>query len=239
MKKISTKKLALTLCSTIALAAPSLAHASLIYDVGIDLSGQGFGNLPRLLTIQETGQPTGTESGCVDFSGNPGSCVPNASVHDGNGFSNAGGNEITGADKIGVVTAASLGITSADQLVVIFDPDEPGQGSIDVADLTLKFFDATGALLGAIDGQQSFASTDPGVGQAGFAFVVSPDEQAYVNGLLAQGATLALEATLNDAAGGPDTFTVANVSAVPVPAAQPLLGSALAALALLRRRKAA
>jgi len=44
--------------------------------------------------------------------------------------------------------------------------------------LTLKFYSSSGTLLGAIDGSQNFADSNPGNGVAGFTFVVSTDEQA-------------------------------------------------------------
>ena len=82
------------------LVLPHAASASLIYDSTIAVSAQGFGNVPRDLTIQATGQNhTGTESGCVSavggvFAGGPTSCISDASVHDGNSHTNVGGDEV-------------------------------------------------------------------------------------------------------------------------------------------------
>ena len=41
---------------SVLLVLPHAASASLIYDSSIAVSGQGFGNVPRDLTIQATGQ---------------------------------------------------------------------------------------------------------------------------------------------------------------------------------------
>ena len=67
--------------------APPEASASLIFDSSVLLSAQGFGNAPRALTIQATGQGGSTESGCVGVSGGggivvgAGGCISSALVH--------------------------------------------------------------------------------------------------------------------------------------------------------------
>src|SRR5882672_11133036 len=79
--------------------ASEKATASLIFDSSVHLSAQGFGNAPRALTIQATGQGGSTESGCVGVNGGggivvgAGGCIPSASVHDSNGVTNVGGDE--------------------------------------------------------------------------------------------------------------------------------------------------
>ena len=55
-----------------AMALPAAANAALVYDNTITASGQGFGNAPRLLTIQGGG------SGCVTCG--PGCPGPTASA---------------------------------------------------------------------------------------------------------------------------------------------------------------
>ena len=193
--------------ATAALAAPFAASASLVYDAAIQASAQGFGNAPRAITLQATGQDT-FESGAVDYFGNGaigfGTPVASGSVHDSNGVTNATGttslpNPLANNQKYGVPTIGSLGITTASQIAILFNVTEPGGNSINVLDVTLKFCNFDGTFLGAIDGQENFASSNPGNGVAGFTFTVSSDERAYVNGLLAQGGsgtTLALEASL-------------------------------------------
>jgi len=210
-----------------AFAAPP-AHAALIFDSSILVSAQGFGNNPRLLTIQGNG----TESGCVGVGsggtllGGSGTCIADALVHDGNGLSNTGGSEVnplSDNQKFGIPTIAQLGWKQASDIGLVFNATEPGGNSVNVQDITLKFYNGT-TLLGAIDGSQSFANSNPGNGVAGFAFKVDAAEQSFLNGLIfnQQGFgnyRIALESTIADAAGGPESWLAVNLgNAVPEPA---------------------
>ena len=120
---------------------------------------------------------------------------------------------------------------------------KPHGDSVNVTDLTLKFYTSAGLLLGAIDGQLNFASTNPGNGVAGFTFTVDKAQQAYVNGLLANGpsTTLALEASLADFAGGPETFLIYNLSTpvtpVPEPATYALMLAGLGVVGFVAKRR--
>jgi hypothetical protein len=225
----------------------SAASASLIFDAGILLGAQGFGNAPRDLTLQSQGNNT-TESGCVGV-GAGGSitfgaaaCTPEGSVHDANGQANAGGDEpppLADDQKYGIPSLGSLGITTASQIGVLFNATEPAGNSANVTDITLNFYSAAGVLLGAIDGQFNFLSTNPGNGVAGFTFVVSASELAYVNGLIAlggPGTLLSLNSTIIDVAGGPESFLIANLARAPEPGTLALLGAALIGGWVSRRR---
>lgn len=236
------KAIPVLLAAALTCGAPSLAKASLIYDSSLKASAQGFGNAPRVLTLQAEGQnKTGTESGCVGVSGTgnivvgPSGCIANASVHDSNGVANVGGDEVnppTDNQKFGIPTLGSLGITSANQIGVLFNATEPSADEANVVDVTLKFYSSTGTLLGAIDGQYDFLSSNPGNGVAGFTFVVSPDELSYVNGLIGPNVKLAIESTISSVAGGEESYLIYNLGApppvnTPEPMSLALFGTAL------------
>jgi len=72
-------------------------------------------------------------------------------------------------------------------------------------------------------------------------FRVSDDELTFVNGLLAAGGsttTLALEASVDDATGGPESFVILNVAApVPEPETTALLLAGLGAIGFIGRRR--
>lgn len=259
MKKIAS--FAVGALAAAAFAIPQVASAGLIYDSTIKATGSGFGVAPKDLTLQATGQTT-VESGSVSVSSTGqiafGNAIADSSVYIGNGVSNSSSlaampSPLTGTgNKYGIPTTGSLGITSADQIAVLFNASEPAGNFINVTDLTLKFFNATGTLLGAIDGQNNFADSFAGVGVAGFTFVVDSAQQAFVNGLLATGGSgtiLALEATLGAGSfsGGPETFLIYNLknggpggppSGVPEPSTVALLGLGLLGFAASRRKSA-
>jgi hypothetical protein len=234
--------------AAVAVATPQVASAGLVFDSNIFVSGQGFGNVPRDLTLSSPNNDT-FESGAVGVSGTGtiafGVPITNAQVHDSNGVQTVAGtaslpSPLADDQKYGIPTIGSLGITSANQIGVLFNATEPGGNSANITDLTLKFYTSTGTLLGAIDGQQSFGSTVTGNGGAGFVFRVSADELAYVNGLLAIGGattTLALEASIEDATGGPESFVILNVAAVPEPETYALVLAGLCAIGFIGRRR--
>ncbi len=234
------------------LIAASTASAGLVYDAAILAPAQGFGTAPRVLTLQGSGT---TESGGVGVAPGGGivvgSTIGDAGVFQGNGISNQSGtgdlvNPLSDNQKYGIPTAGSLGITSANQIAILFNATEPAGNSVNVIDVTLKLYTGAGVLLGAIDGGFNFLSSNPGNGVAGFAFVVDAAQQAQVNTWLTAGGAgtiFALEATVADVAGGPESFLIYNTTAqppvnVPTPATAALLGLGLLALARRKPNKA-
>jgi hypothetical protein len=186
--KYRYRPLAAAAAALAAVAFSPTASASLVYESSILTSAQGFGNAPRDLTLQATGQ-TSFESGAVGFGSGGitfGDPITNAQVFMSNGVATTAGtaampNPLADDQKYGTPTAGSLGITSASQIGVLFNATEPAGDSVNVLDVTLKFYTSGGTFLGAIDGQQPFASSNAGNGVAGFTFVVDQAQQAQVN----------------------------------------------------------
>ena len=245
-----TEKLlmASAIAGTMVLATATTSSADLIYDASILLGAQGFGTAPRDLTIQNSGTDT-TESGCVSpdggFTVGTSACMGTDAFLSGNGVVNTGGDEpspITDNQKYGAPLASDRGITTASDIGILFNAAEPNGDAISVDDLTLKFY-LNGTLIGSIDGQQTFGSSTPGNGVAGFVFRVDSAQLSYVNSLLGMGdVQLALESTVSGSAGGPESFRLVNLGAgAPLPIPEPtsllLLGSGVGAAAVRARRR--
>ncbi|HVF64178.1 MAG TPA: PEP-CTERM sorting domain-containing protein [Casimicrobiaceae bacterium] len=243
-------RILIPLCAALLSAS---ASASLIYQSGILLSAQGFGSAPRDLTIQETGaNQDGSESGCVrpNATGTivigPIACTGADATILGNGVIPTGGDEpapLSDDNKYGIPTLGSLGITSASQIGILFNATEPAGDSANVTDLTLNFFSSAGVLLGSIDGSFNFPSTNPGNGIAGFVFVIDAAQQALVAPFIQPTTIVSLFSTITDISGGPETFTIVNLSTAPPakisePGSLALLGVAvLGTVVALRRRR--
>ena len=93
-------------------------------------------------------------------------------MHDFNGVQTQSGlddlpNPLADDQKYGIPTIGSLGITTASQIGVLFNATEPGGNSVNVTDMILKFYTSGGTFLGAIDGAQNFADSNPGNGVVG------------------------------------------------------------------------
>ncbi len=244
------RAIAFAATAVVALSLPTIASASLVYDAGILAPAQGFGVAPRDLTLQETGQPSSPESGCVFVQAGGaigfGTCLTLASeVFDSNGVFNVSGTAdmpepLADNAKYGIPTIGSLGITTASEIGILFNATEPSGDSVNVIDLTLKFYTSTGTFLGAIDGSHNFLSSNPGNGVAGFTFIVSAGEQGQVNTWLAAGGAgtkLALEASILDYSSGPETFLIYNLAAIPEPETYALMLAGLAAVGFMARRR--
>jgi len=246
--KLRTHSIAVAAAAVAAVAFSPTASASLVYDQTQFFSGQGFGSVPRDLTLQATGQDS-FESGAVGVGAGGGitfgTPITDAQVFMGNGVSTESGTTSlpqprADDQKYGIPTTGSLGITSASQIGVLFNATEPAGDSINVQDVTLKFYSSAGTFLGAVDGQQNFASSIAGNGSAGFTFVIDQAQQATVNGWLAtggSGTTMALEATLGNFAGGPESFLIYNLAPIPEPQTYALMLAGLGVIGFMARRR--
>ena len=255
------KRLAGAAAAVAFLAMPQMASASLVYDSSILIPAQGFGNAPRLLTEQENGNGDDIESACVSAGSGgsigfgSGSCISDSDVFKGNGFSNFGGDEVNPQgdnQKYGIPTIGEMGFQDASDIGILFNATEPGGDGLSIDDLTLKFYQ-DGNLVAAIDGSQRFDGTEEGNGRAGAIFVVDAEQQAFLNDAVFglpdfTDIRIALESTISDAQGGPESFLAVNLGrsssggstssgGTPVPAPAGLGLFALAAVGLLSRRR--
>lgn len=101
------------------------ANASLVEAGTITLSAQGFGNAPRLITLQSAGNNT-TETGATSFAGGAASKSGDIPPPPGNpGL------------KWNVPTIGSLNWNSADDVQLLFNPTEPGGSKSNITINTL------------------------------------------------------------------------------------------------------
>ncbi len=218
------------------LAAAGIASADLVPIGAVPLTGTGLGNVQTLVTVQSPGSTT-TESGCV---GGIAPGTTGATVCTGG---NTGENE-QAINNVYLTTSISL--TDFNNLQLIFNPNEPnggGQQSITLTNLALSLWDSTGLLIDSLQLASPYVIPNafPGVGKAGFGFVLDSTQAAKANGFLTTFGPMYLGASLTatGAQGGPDTLFLRTVttSVVPEPATYAMLGTGLAALGLLARRR--
>lgn len=236
--------------SSVMLVMSAGANANLVQNGQLQIGAQGFGNAPRLLTIQGQGNSS-TESGAIGIVGGvlvaltPG--ISNASVFSGNGVTNLGGdtvNPLSDNQKFGIPTLGELNWTSGANVNLLFNATEPGGDGLTVTDVTLKFYNGN-SVIAAIDGSFSLASTFTGNGSAGFLINVDAAQQTFLNSTVfnqagASAFRIALESTITGVGGGPESFSaVSAVTAVPEPEtyAMMLAGLGLMGMVGVRRKK--
>jgi hypothetical protein len=218
-------------------ALPSDARADLILFGGgsvgasfTDIGALGFGNAPRLLTLQNGP----TESGQIVFTG--GVAAP---------ASFAGANDVASpccdGSKNSAPTLGSLGWTSGANVGIGFNSDQEGQTGITLNLLILSLYNNANTVVGTFSLAAPITFTAPqlalqqGNGNGVFEFVLTSSEQAQFNALLVGNFStfhIALASQLgvnglpsND---GPDSFLA--IRTVPIPG--PIVGAGLPGLVL-------
>ncbi|GAC1414915.1 MAG: hypothetical protein NVSMB62_01510 [Acidobacteriaceae bacterium] len=204
-----------------------------------DVSGNGFGNNPRALTIQSHGPKQTTESGCIapGLIGGSSACAPGDGV--------TGGDESSPLKfpKQAAPTLSSLGITNGNQIGILFDAVQPqnGNSKVTLDDLTLKLYNGSG-LVYQVSGSVSNLTTNPGNGNSEYLFTLDSSAVKSFNGFLTGNFGLdqiALDASISFAkqSSGAESFTLVNLDPVPEPSSLLLLGSGITALAGVVRRR--
>ena len=223
------------------------AFADLVPIGAVPTSGAGLGSVLTSLTFQNTG----TESGCVGA--NPaGTSVP------GGAFVGAsecpggitGGDEKNGNSQENVYTATQLGIQpgnangfSFSNLLLLFNGNQDqANPNIMLNDLAVDLFSPSGSMLQSFPLASAQALTPfPGIGNAGFGFVLNSAEAKTANNLLASNPDLLVgtAATASSANGGPETISLSTIpSAVPEPSEAAVAGLALLLTIFAARRRA-
>lgn len=228
------------------LAAAGGANASLVLLGDIDMTGTGLGNVPTVLTLQSPGNTT-SEQGSVAWNGTT--------------------NVLTGNTQAinSTRTIAEAGATTASNLRIVFNPNEPGNtgdNSITLNSLVMTIYSPTGTTLftanlapaGASETALNFNSTQVGVGRSGFVFGLDATQSAAAQTAAFGGAfqnnRIGLAASLTNAQGAVDTFFVGNqggspgsgglpplVGPIPEPGTMAMLATGLLAMGGIARRR--
>ena len=246
--QLSHKLLAGILLSGLVLGTPLLSRADVVFVGPVDMSGTGFGAVNTIMTMQALGDEMGSiESGCVGVSdkGRLSTTMQWLDAHHQSDTDLCQGGNVGGFEKppSKFPHNQTFSVSDASKIAVIFNSDQPAGGTVKLSNLVFVLFDAHGnVIFSSGSTSQTFSSTksEPGIGNSGWEFTLTPSEAAQAQAaIIANGgsAYLGLSATVTDSYGGPETFFLAEApSAIAEPATLLLVGSGMFLVALVRRR---
>jgi hypothetical protein len=230
MYKISYLKtfvgIAIGVCGCASGAFASLIQAN---PFEVSINGTGFGNVSTLITLQTANGQSDSEAGCIGSGGSTTSC----------GITQVG--KIKNTSSTQPVPSGA----SASSLRFVFNAAQPAGSSITLNLLEVSFYGANGATLFNANLPSSpiiLTSTQPGMGNSGFVFILDATEAAQAQAELAATTEIGAGFSATGASGGPDTVFLATAggpSTVPEPATYSVVASGLLSLVLVRRRSRA
>jgi hypothetical protein len=190
------RKLLLTTTALLALAVPAKADIVLSDLVFRDLGATGFGNAPRLLTLQnnvlESGGTIATAGGgtALFYGGIP--TVTQTACTSNGDCGVAGGGTRTGANESLVYSVGALGWLSGVQVGIGLDTDEVGSTvGLTFQTLTLTLYNSAGVALGSFSGNApvdispALLNFQQGNGNSVFDLRLDAAQQAQYDAILA------------------------------------------------------
>jgi hypothetical protein len=191
------KKLLCATALALVLATPASADLILSDLIFRDLGATGFGNAPRLLTLQnsplESGGTIATAGGgTAFFAGDAGTTVPFTPCTSNGSCGITGGGTRTGANESLVYSVGALGWNTGAQVGIGLDTNQTGSsGPLSFTGLTLTLYNSSGAVLGSFSGNgpvdisEALLAAQQGNGNSVFDIRLDAPQQAQYNALLA------------------------------------------------------